>query len=66
MRHLRTHAASVAIVAGLGILGVGCTDDDPSVDETTTDQTTDDGTDMTEAPTTEMTDAPTSTASPTS
>lgn len=60
MRHLRTHAASVAIIAGLGILGVGCTDDDdPTVDETT---------DTTDAPTTEAptTEAPTGTESPTS
>jgi hypothetical protein len=63
MRHLRTRVTSLALVAGLGILGVACDDDDtdPTVDDTT------DGTEAptTEAPTEEMT-TPTSTESPTS
>ncbi|MDX1510869.1 MAG: hypothetical protein R3249_05955 [Nitriliruptorales bacterium] len=45
MRHLRTHAATVAIIAGLGLVGVACADDDdPTVEQTTVPA--DDATDM--------------------
>lgn len=61
MRHLRTRVTSLALVAGLGILGVACDDDaDPTVDETT-DGATDE---MTDEPTDEMT-SPAMTESPT-
>lgn len=60
MRHLSTRVTTLALVAGLGILGVACDDDsDPTVDVTTDGET-----DMTDAPTDDAT-SPAMTESPT-